>query len=178
LQIKNRKKHDLVQPDIFDVLSAAWVMASNDEQPIMTYEGIRQRLELSSSFDVRALLQSRGDLFRPGVTAARLAAWKANMIAGHHLPTWIRNIRGEEERRRTIDGLKVHDVFRSQFRVEDGAPKSSLEVIDWGLRHIDRLRKATFEARDTTAKGWQMWLVFVTSLLSIVATISVALLKK
>ncbi|MDO9541678.1 MAG: hypothetical protein Q7J98_05090 [Kiritimatiellia bacterium] len=176
--MKNRIKHDLVQPDVFDVLSAAWVMACNDEQPIMTYEGIRQRLDLSSSFDVRGLIQSRGDLFRRGVSERRLAAWKDTLREGRHLPSWIRGIQEEALRRRTIDKITGDDVFRSQFRVEDGAPKASLEVIDWGLRHIDCLRKAGFEARDTSAQSWQMWLVFAVSLLSIAATITAALLKK
>lgn len=171
-------KHDLVQPDVFDVLSAAWVMACNDEQPIMTYEGIRQRLDLSSSFDVRGLIQRRGDLFRRGVSEDRLSGWKDTMRAGRHLPSWIRDIQEDDLRRRTIDELSAQDVFRSQFRVEDRAPKASLEVIDWGLRHIDRLRKASFEARDTSAKSWQMWLVFAVSLLSIAATVTAALLKK
>jgi hypothetical protein len=69
-------------------------------------------------------------------------------------------------------------VFRSQFRVEDNAPRATLEVIDWGLQHIDRLRKASYEAKDKSAKSWQMWLVFGASLLNIAATIISALLKK
>ncbi|MDZ7380003.1 MAG: hypothetical protein ONB06_11745, partial [candidate division KSB1 bacterium] len=65
--MKSRSQHDLLQPDIFDVLSATWVFACNDENPIITYEGIRQRLNLSTSFDITSLVQSRGDLFRRGV---------------------------------------------------------------------------------------------------------------
>jgi hypothetical protein len=176
--MRTATKHDIVQPDVFDVLSATWVMACNDEQPIMTYEGIRHRLNLGTDFDVRALIESRGDLFRRGVSDRRLSAWKDVMRGGRHLPSWVRDIQEEELRRRTIDELTIHDVFRSQFRVGDAAPKSSLEVIDWGLQHIDRLRKASFEARDKSAKSWQMWLVFGASLLNIAATIVAALLKK
>lgn len=173
-----RLQHDLLQPDVFDVLSAAWVMACNDENPIITYEGIRQRLNLPSSFDMRSLIGARGDLFRRGVSQRRLGAWKDVMRTGKHLPNWIREIEDLDLRRRTIDELTVDSVFRSQFRTEDGAQRSSLEVIDWGLQHIDRLRKATFEARDKSAKSWQMWLVFATGILSIIATIAVAILKK
>lgn len=99
-------------------------------------------------------------------------------LGSDHLLSWIRDIQEEELRRRTIDQMTSEDVFRSQFRVEDGAPKASLEVIDWGLRHIDRLRKASSEARDTSAKSWQMLLLFAVGLLSIAATITAALLRK
>ena len=42
----------------------------------------------------------------------------------------------------------VDDVFRSQFRTEKDALPSSLEVLSWGLQHIERLRKANLEARE------------------------------
>ena len=51
-------------------------------------------------------------------------------------------------------------------------------MIEWGLGHIERLRKARSEAREATAKSWQMWLVFATSLVGVIATIVAALLRK
>src|SRR6266498_380486 len=173
-----RTHHDLFQPDVFDVLSASWVMACNDENPIITYEGIRHRLDLDSAFDIRGLIRSRGDLFRRGVSERRLVAWKQDMLAGKRLPGWIRDIDEQELRRRTIEQFTSDDVFRCQFRTEDGAPKASLEVIGWGLQHIDRLRRAHYEARETTAKSWQVWLVFVVGVLGVVATIVAAIIKK
>jgi len=170
-----RPRHDLIEPDVFDVLSATWVMACNDEQPIITYEGIRWRLNLAPSFDLRGLIQSRGDLFRRGVSQARLDEWKNAVQANKQVPGWIRSIQNTDDKHRTIDKLTVNDVFRSQFRTVRGAPQSSLEVIDWGLRHIDRLRRASYEAGEKTAKSWQIWLVFAVGLLSIAATIIAAL---
>src|SRR5947207_4524008 len=69
-------EHDLLEPDTFDVLSATWVCACNDENSIITFEGIRHRLNLGPSFDIKGLIQSRGDLFRRTVPSRRLEAWK------------------------------------------------------------------------------------------------------
>ena len=153
-------------------------MACNDENPIMTYEGIRRRLNQPSDFDVRGLIQGRGDLFRRGVSTRRLTDWKNKLLQGRNLPSWIREIQDENLRKQAIEKLTVDDVFRSQFRAEENAPRATIETIDWGLQHIDRLRKANFEAKDKSAKSWQMWLVFGASLLNIIATIIAALLKK
>ena len=43
------------------------------------------------------------------------------------------------------EAIAAEDVFCSQFRVEAGTPKSLLEVIDWGLQYIERVRKANYE---------------------------------
>lgn len=174
----NKWEHDILQPDVFDVLSATWVMVCNDENPIITYEGIIYRMKLKPSFDIRGLIQTRGDLFRRGVLEWRLSAWKDRMLEGKSLPSWISEIQEESLRKKTIMELTTDDVFRCQFRVKADSPQASLEVIDWGLQHIDRLRKANYEARDKSAKSWQMWLVFGASLLNIAATIIAVLLKK
>jgi hypothetical protein len=176
--MKKQPEHDLLEVDTFDVLSAAWVMACNDENSMITYESIRSRLNLSQSFDIKGLIHRRADLFRRTVPTSRLETWKHDMRAGKRSPAWIREITEDDLRRKTIDELTTQDVFRSQFRAEDAAPKSSLEVMDWGLQHIDRLRKASYEAREKSAKSWQMWLVFWIGVLNVAATIIVALLKK
>lgn len=160
------------------MLSAIWVLACNDENPVITYTGVTDRLKLDSSFNVRELIQSRGDLFRLGVPEERLNTWKDKMLQGKNLPSWIKSKEDESTRKKAIDDLTTNDVFRCQFRIEDNAPKATLAVIDWGLQHIDRLRKATHEARDRSAKSWQMWLVFGIGLLNIIATIISAMLKK
>jgi hypothetical protein len=170
--------HDLLQPDTFDVLSATWVCACNDENSIVTFDSIRHRLNLPQSFDIQGLVQSRGDLFRRSVPRRRLEAWKQDMRAGKRLPSWIREITEDSLRNKTIDEIAPDDAFRSQFRAGDAAPKSSLEIIDWGLQHIDRLRKASYEAREKSAKSWQMWLVFWIGILNVAATIIAVWLKK
>lgn len=76
-----------------------------------------------------------------------------------------------------IDALNQKDVFRSQFRASRGAPKSQVEIVSWGLEHIDRLRKSKIAARDASAKSWQMWLVFGVGVANIIATIAIAYMK-
>lgn len=135
-------------PDDLDIISAAWILTCNDENSIITYDGVRYRLGLPDHFDVKQLIASRVELFRHGITTRRLEMWKEEMRNGKHLPSWIRDTDDEEKRATMIEALTRDDVFRSQFRSEAGAPRSSIRVIDWGLQHVDRLRKATVEARD------------------------------
>lgn len=164
-------QHDLLEAHIFNVLSATWVFVCNDENPIVTYEGIRHRLNLDSSFNVRSLVQSRGDLFRRGVPTHRLEEWKQDMRAGRRIPSWIQEITQESLRKQTIDALSPNDVFRSQFRAHSNSPKSSLEIIDWGLQHIDRLRKARYEQREKSAKTWQISLTLAAVFLPLLSGI-------
>lgn len=164
-------------PDEFAVLAAIWILASNDENALITYRGVQHRLNLSNDFDVPRLVRNHGELFRLGMPESRLQRWREDMRAGKRLPSWIREVAGDE-RVKLIEALRPDDGFRSQFRSGDNAPKSEVAVIEWGLSHIERLRKAQGEAREAMAKSWQMWLVFATSLLGVIATIAVALLKK
>lgn len=175
--MKRRKRIVIREPDIFDILSATWILACNDENPIITYEGIKYRLNLPDNFDVKGLIQSRGELFRKGVPRYRLNQWKEEMRAGRHCPSWIRDIEDETLQRQKIEALTADDVFRSQFRAERDTPRSPVEIIDWGLQHIDRLRKASMEAHEASAKSWQMWLVFIVGVINIAVTIGIALLK-
>ena len=75
------------EPDVFDILSATWILACNDENPIMTYEGIRYRLNLPKDYDIRKLIQSRGELFRRGVPYYRLRECKQQMLERKRLPS-------------------------------------------------------------------------------------------
>jgi hypothetical protein len=168
----------ITEPDAFDILSAVWVLACNDDNPMITYEGIKRRLRLSHDYDVKRLIQSRGELFRRGVPVSQLDEWKAEMRNNRHLPSWIMDLDGEGERAVAIDALSADDIFRSQFRAERDAPRSPVEMIDWGLQHIDRLRKANLESREATAKSWQMWLVFAIGLIGIAVNTLLTLLTR
>lgn len=161
----------LTRPDEFTILGATWILASNDENPLITYEGVRQRLNLEPDFDVRGLVRRHGELFRRGMPQQRLDDWKNRMRAGRAVPSWIREA-PEIDRQGMIDALSPDDGFRSQFRSTSDAPKTEVPIIEWGLAHIERLRKARNEAREASAKSWQMWLVFATSVLGILATIA------
>lgn len=175
--MKKQKRPNLNKPEDFDTLCSIWIIACNDENPIITYEGITYRLNLPDKYDIRGLVKCHGELFRRSVPKRRLDEWKIEMRQNRHLPSWIRD---EEPTKRPelIEALSPDDVFRSQFRAENDAPKSSIEIVDWGLRHIERLKDAQLEAREGIAKSWQMWLVFIVGLLNIFATVISAWIGK
>ena len=175
MRTRKPKLHD---PSTYDILAAAWVFACNDENSIVTYEGIKHRLQLASTSDVRSLITSRGELFRQGVPERRLKEWKDAMRQGKRLPAWIREIEEADLRTKTIDQISWEDVFRSQFRAADKAPQAKLETLDWGLNHIERLRKAEMESHAKTATSWQVWLVFAVSILGVIATIVAAVIQR
>ncbi len=119
----------------------------------------------------------RPELFRLEANHDHIEAWKQEMLRGRHLPSWIRAISPEAERKATIDAISTDDVFRSQFRSRKDAQRSEIEIIKWGLEHLDRLRKANAEARDASVKRWQMWLVFWVSLVGVVSQFVIAYAK-
>lgn len=165
------------QPDDLDTLSAIWILASNDENPLITYDGLTYRLGLPKGYDTRSVVKSRPELFRPGASQSRLDDWKSELREGRHQPGWIKNIADPQKRLATIEALGKEDVFRSQFRTHAGADRSPIEIIKWGLEHLDRLRKAKAEAKDAVAKKWQMWLLFWVSLAGVVSQFLIAFAK-
>jgi hypothetical protein len=150
--------------DDLDILSAVWILSCNDENPIITYKGIAARLGLPETFDVRALVRSRSELFRPNVLNSRLAAWKQLMKSGKSRPAWITEIKNKPEQEAAIDNINRDDVFRNQFRVEADAPKCELKIIDWGLNHIERLRKTSAEEKEARSKKWGTVIIPLASL--------------
>jgi hypothetical protein len=108
---------------------------------------------LPPEYDVKGLILSRRDLFRPGGRRL-LGEWKSHMLAGTGLPLWISSIEDQVERLKAINDLSVEDVFVSQFRTDPGAPRPSIDVIDWGLKHIERLRSAAGARRAERLARW------------------------
>jgi hypothetical protein len=168
------KRVPITKTDELDVLSGIWIMSCNDDNPIMTYKSIAQRLSLRADYDVKAVVHSRPELFRPGILNSRLNTWKDLMRSGKSRPNWIVEIHEHAEQRKAIDSLTRDDVFRNQFRVEDGAPKCDITVIDWGLQHIDRLRKAAAEERETKSRRWTSIIIPLVSLLVAIASVIVS----
>jgi hypothetical protein len=130
----------IAKTDELDILSGIWIMSCNDDNPIMTYRSVAQRLNLPETYDVKSVVRSRPELFRPGILNSRLNAWKDLPRTGKSRPNWIVEIHDQRKQREAIESIGREDVFRNQFRVDDGAGRSDIEVIDWGLQHIDRLR--------------------------------------
>lgn len=165
------------QPDDLDLLSAIWILASNDENPLITFRGINHRLGLPIDFDIKTIIRSRPELFRPGCTESRINTLKSELSVGRSLPGWLTAIPNKVERSAAIEKLNTDDVFRSQFRAHANAERSPIEIIKWGLEHLDRLRRAKAEAKDATAKRWQMWLVFWVSIAGVLSQFGIAFAK-
>jgi len=157
----------------FDILCSIWIIASIDENPLITYEGLKYRLGLPETFDIRALVHTRSELFRRTTPQDRLDAWKKEMLQDKRLPSWIKKIDNKEERENKIKELSVNDVFRSQFRIKSDSPKSDIEIIKWGLEHIDRLKKAELETKQERTRFFTTVIIPIFStLIAVIAVIS------
>lgn len=162
-------KYNIIDPGTFDVLAAAWVMACNDDEAIMTYESILYRLNLPADYNVRIIIKSRAELFRQNASHENLDKLKARWRASRqNMPSWIRAKKAQDEIDRTIDELTVEDVFRSQFRAKFGSERSEITIIEWGLNHIDRLRRANYEAREARSNACKLWLAIILGFLTTV----------
>ena len=169
---------NLARPEDFEILCSIWVMASNDQNRTMVYEGITYRLGLQPGYNVKGLVRLHPELFRPGIPSKELemqqAIWKADPSKR---PAWIlKSIDSEDGRLAKIDSLSTNDVFRSQFRIAEQAPQSPVTIIDWGLLHIERLRNAQHQSLERTAKDKEVrWILLLTGA-NLVVTIIAALI--
>lgn len=142
------KRTPISETDDLDILSAIWILSCNDDNPFMLYKSIIDRLELPNDFDAKTLIKRRPELFRAGILEWQLDEWKERMRHGRRKPRWLLKISDNKKREEAINRISEDDVFRNQFRVEKDAPKCSVEIIEWGLRHIERLRKDWSEERE------------------------------
>jgi hypothetical protein len=176
LRTRPTPRGDVRDPEHADYLAAIWIMASNDEVHIITYRGIAFRLGLDERY-VRSLVASRPELFRLRAPRGSLRAWKETWTSARG-PSWLKAIPAGPERLAATDKLREDDCFRSQFRADDGAERSNLEVIEWGLKHIERTRAAKVGTDESVAKTWQMMLAIAISILGIVAQLVIAATKQ
>lgn len=151
------KRKSGLTPEQFDILTTIWVLSSNDVNPIMTYRGIRYRLDLDDNYDVRGLVKHHQDLFRLRVPPRHLKNWKEEMRGDvFKRPSYMHD-EVEERQKEMIDEITENDVFRSQFRLMEDAKRTPIQIIDWGLQHLDRQRKAALEYQNTTATKAQVY---------------------
>jgi hypothetical protein len=161
------QKHD----EETGILSAIWILASNSETSLMNYKFIRHRMEIPTSFEVEKLISKHPELFRLKVPISRLNLLKQEMLAGKKMTAWLMDISDENERKKAIESLTPEDCFRSQFRTESDAPRSPIEIIDWGLQHIERLRKAKLEEKEIRWKWLKEGVIPTLSILVALAAI-------
>jgi hypothetical protein len=150
----NAKREGPERTDPADVLSGVWILASIDQDPAMSYAGIRHRLGLGKDFNLRGLIAEHGELFRVGITEDALEKLKQKFRSKPNaVPAWLQEI-PEKDREDTIKDLTTDDFFRSQFRTRPEADRSPTEIIEWGLQHIERLRKSRMERREERQRRW------------------------
>jgi hypothetical protein len=157
------------EEDHCDLVSAIWILASNDEYPEISYQGLRQRLDLAVEVNERRLVASHAELFRRRIPENRLDELKSRYRLGKQIPSWLHQL-PEEQRASAIERLTTDDFFRSQFRAQTDAPRSPIEIIDWGLKHIDRLRTAAAAASEQKIKRLSsVWIPFLSTLIAFLA---------
>jgi hypothetical protein len=173
-----KSKVKISNPDDFDILSSIWIISCNDENPIMTYEGIKHRLNLNDDFNLKELISSRADLFRLKIPIDRLDVWKKDMLNGCHQPNWIKEIKDKESREKKINSFCPDDIFRNQFRTKSNSEKCPIEIIDWGLQHINRLRLAINETFENRIKKWSsVWIPIASLIVAFSAVISSSIIQ-
>jgi hypothetical protein len=211
------KERAMTEPndaDRFDTLSAIWMMANRDEQPLMFYGDVAYRLRRPNEDKLKEYVREAPELFRLGVPKWRLHEWRCNKLvqAGFStedaptewrcnkreldkkkgFPAWLEKKTGPERDVekvvKVLEEIGENDVFRSQWRVgRDDKVASPIEVVEWGFEYLDRRRQARLEAQmaaletqalaiqrlEANIKRWQVGLVAVVGVISIIANIIV-----
>ena len=142
---------------------------------MITYKGLAFRLGIEEPY-ARQLVASRPELFRQGLPLRRLEVWKKQLADGRHWPSWLLAL-PEAERQSAADKLTPDDCFRSQFRAEEGAARSGLDIIEWGLKHLDRVRSTMVKYDQGIAKSWQMWIAAGLTAANIIIQLALAAAK-
>jgi hypothetical protein len=158
--------------DDLDFLASIWILSCNEENSIITYEGLKYRLNPPSHIDLKKLIHSRVELFRRRVPEHRLNEWKTEKLRGEKLPSFLCAL-DADERKVKINSIKVDDVFRNQLRAEVGSERTSLEILSWGLQHIDNMRKSRAEKREGKLKKWTSMVLPLSSLILALLSVGV-----
>ena len=87
--MKKQKQVDILNSEDYGLLCSIWIMASNDENEVMIYEGIIWRLGLQEKEEymgekgiekINELIKKHRALFRPGVPKWRLKDCKGTWL--------------------------------------------------------------------------------------------------
>jgi hypothetical protein len=68
--------------------AAIWILASNDQDPTVSYASIAHRLSLGDPDEARKLVAKHPELFRKGIPSSRLERVKEKFRASP--PAWLR----------------------------------------------------------------------------------------
>jgi hypothetical protein len=117
-------------------LFATWILACNDEQPIIFYKSLAERLGCDNTDDLREMVKNHRELFRP-MKEATLNKYKKHYMDKPHCFPKVLNTNNEsvEDAWRHIT---TEDAFTSQFRRKPDEKKSSDDLRDWGVNYIQK----------------------------------------
>lgn len=176
--IQSSSKEEIRQIVEFDILTSVWIMASNDQNPFMLYETVRRRLDLPDNYPLEKIIAKRSELFRKKVPEYRIDSLKKDWIKKCDLdekkiPSFLQKFQTKEERINYLNSISEKDIFRSQFRIENDADRSDIEIIDWGLKHIERLRNNLIEEREKKKRNYkEIWIPIGSLILTMIILIS------
>jgi|GEM_PF-1473593 len=165
------KRKVIDSPEYFDILTAVWILSNNDDNPIMLYDSLNKRLSIPSTIDLKKMVLSRRELFRPGVKKSELEKKKINWKSNHNIPEYLLEF-SDEQRKKIINEITEADVFRSQFRIGEKTDKTSIETINWGLNHIEKIRQYRIEKQNESLQRISSKWVPILSLVITLFTIS------
>lgn len=150
----------------YQILTASWIMASNDENNLITYKSIAIRLGKDVS-KVKKIINKHGELFRLGASKSAIDNWKSTMKNGKKRPRWIEEL-PESEKQLGIENLSSEDIFRSQFRANENSERSSIDTLDWGVRYLERIYTNESSESKTIIQYITLIFVFLSLILEII----------
>jgi hypothetical protein len=104
-----RKKLKGDYADELDILSATWILAGNDENPIITYAGIKRRLGLSDDYDMKGVVRRHPELFRRGIPEGRLGKWRQKLLLRKESLAWFRESESTEQRNSVVSPCHLYN---------------------------------------------------------------------
>lgn len=137
----------------------------------MTYRYTAERLDGANIESIKAIVGKRPELFRLKISVETLEAWKNDMLGRKRLPAWVKEADNKNDFEKFIAELQISDVFHSRFRILENSEPTKIEIIEWGLQHIDRLRKSSLDSIEVNRRWIKEWLIPILSILVAVVTV-------
>ncbi len=173
-----KKKKENGRNDSFDVLNAAWVISCNDQNPMISYEGLIDRNLGVSISTLKEIISQKRELFRPYVSSKQLKSWREKMLKllneddELNIPIWLKKIE-VNKRIDKVNSLKNEDFFRCQFRINKDADTVPTEIIQWGLNHIESMRVTAHDERERKYKKYSsVWIPFMSVIVGAIIGLS------
>lgn len=161
----------------YDKLISIWTFSCVTSNPKIAYESLVYRYDFQTIDEAKNLVKTFKEMFLPGIITSELESIKAQFQTENakddkvnDLPAWLINKGDAATREPIIQALDKDSFFSSQVRFSDTIPPSSVEVLKWGIEHIERFRKEKKEKQEKRKKDIkEMWLPVASVVLSLFA---------